>query len=261
MKLQSYQVDSFTDKIFCGNPAVVVVLNEQLPDDILKLIARENAAPETAFIIRQGEEYWLRWFTPDIEMDLCGHATLAAAHILFTELAYPNETIFFRTVSGILKVSREGTYYLMDFPMREGVTASLPEEILDSLNIKPKEVYKARDYMLVYPSQREIELIEINRSIFDEINLNTGGVIVTAPGDNCDCVSRFFTPQATILEDPVTGSAHCTIAPYWGKRLRKETIHAKQLSARGGEMHCTLAEERVIIRGTAVTYSKAEFYI
>jgi PhzF family phenazine biosynthesis protein len=261
MKLQSYQVDSFTDKIFCGNPAVVVVLDEQLPDDILKLIARENAAPETAFIIRQGEEYWLRWFTPDIEMDLCGHATLAAAHILFTELDYPNETIFFRTVSGILKVSREGTYYLMDFPMREGVTASLPEEILDSLNIKPKEVYKARDYMLVYPSQREIELIEINRSIFDEINLNTGGVIVTAPGDNCDCVSRFFTPQATILEDPVTGSAHCTIAPYWGKRLRKETIHAKQLSARGGEMHCTLAEERVIIRGTAVTYSKAEFYI
>jgi len=261
MKLQSYQVDSFTDKIFCGNPAVVVVLDEQLPDDILKLIARENAAPETAFIIRQGEEYWLRWFTPDIEMDLCGHATLAAAHILFTELAYPNETIFFRTVSGILKVSRDGTYYLMDFPMREGVTASLPEEILDSLNIKPKEVYKARDYMLVYPSQREIELIEINRSIFDEINLNTGGVIVTAPGDNCDCVSRFFTPQATILEDPVTGSAHCTIAPYWGKRLRKETIHAKQLSARGGEMQCTLAEERVIIRGTAVTYSKAEFYI
>ena len=261
MKLQSYQVDSFTDKIFCGNPAVVVVLDEQLPDDILKLIARENAAPETAFIIRQGEEYWLRWFTPDIEMDLCGHATLAAAHILFTELAYPNETIFFRTVSGILKVSREGTYYLMDFPMREGVTASLPEEILDSLNIKPKEVYKARDYMLVYPSQREIELIEINRSIFDEINLNTGGVIVTAPGDNCDCVSRFFTPQATILEDPVTGSAHCTIAPYWGKRLRKETIHAKQLSSRGGEMQCTLAEERVIIRGTAVTYSKAEFYI
>lgn len=261
MNLQSFQVDSFTDKVFCGNPAVVVVHEEQLPDETLKLIARENAAPETAFIQKDGEEFRLRWFTPDIEMDLCGHATLAAAHILFTELGFTGGTIHFNTISGLLKVSRDGSYYLMDFPMREGVTASLPEEIFDSLNIKPREVYKARDYMLVYPSQREIELIEINRSIFDEINLSTGGVIVTAPGDDCDCVSRFFTPQATILEDPVTGSAHCTIAPYWGKRLRKDAIHAKQLSARGGEMFCTLAEERVIIRGTAVTYSRSQFYI
>jgi len=261
MILQSYQVDSFTKKAFSGNPACVVLLDEQLPCDVLMKIAKENAVPETAFILPAGDEYILRWFTPDIEMDLCGHATLASAHILFTACNYSGEEIHFKTASGLLTVKREGDKYFMDFPMREALVASLPEEISDSLNIKPKEVYKARDYMLVYPSQKEIEHLEINRSIFDEININPGGVIVTAPGENCDFVSRYFTPQATILEDPVTGSAHCTLAPYWSRRLKKETLEAKQLSARGGEITCTINEGRVIISGNAVTYSKSDLYI
>ncbi|HNW49291.1 MAG: PhzF family phenazine biosynthesis protein [Bacteroidales bacterium] len=261
MILQSYQVDSFTKKAFSGNPACVVLLDEQLPFDVLMKIAKENAVPETAFILPSGDEYILRWFTPDIEMDLCGHATLASAHILFTACNYNGEEIHFNTASGMLTVKREGDKYFMDFPMREAMVAALPEEISDSLNIKPKEVYKARDYMLVYPSQKEIEHLEINRSIFDEININPGGVIVTAPGENCDFVSRYFTPQATILEDPVTGSAHCTLAPYWSHRLKKETLEAKQLSARGGEITCTINEGRVIISGNAVTYSKSDLYI
>jgi predicted PhzF superfamily epimerase YddE/YHI9 len=158
-------------------------------------------------------------------------------------------------------VKRESDYYLMNFPVREGVPASLPEEIFDSLNIKPKEIFKARDYMLVYPSQNEVESIEINRSIFDEININPGGVIITAPGRDCDFVSRFFTPQATILEDPVTGSAHCTLAPYWAKRLRKSVLQAKQISSRGGVLECRIEDSGVVIKGKAVTYSKSEIYI
>ncbi len=261
MILQSYQVDSFTNKVFCGNPACVVLLDEQLSYEILLKIAKENAVPETAFILPSGDDYILRWFTPDIEMDLCGHATLASAHILFTECNYASEEIHFKTASGSLTVKREGSKYFMDFPIREAQVASLPEEIADSLNIKPKEVYKARDYMLVYPSQKEIQHLEINRSIFDEININPGGVIVTAPGESCDFVSRYFTPQATILEDPVTGSAHCTLAPYWSRRLKKDTLEAKQLSARGGDITCTVNEERVIISGNAVTFSKSDLYI
>ena len=261
MKIVSYQVDSFTDKVFGGNPAVVVLLENSLPDTLLKLIARENAAPETAFILKTESGYNLRWFTPDIEMDLCGHATLASAHILFTERSDGVSEVVFNTVSGPLAVKRESDYYLMNFPVREGVPASLPEEIFDSLNIKPKEIFKARDYMLVYPSQNEVESIEINRSIFDEININPGGVIITAPGRDCDFVSRFFTPQATILEDPVTGSAHCTLAPYWAKRLRKSVLQAKQISSRGGVLECRIEDIGLLIKGKAVTYSKSEIYI
>jgi predicted PhzF superfamily epimerase YddE/YHI9 len=149
----------------------------------------------------------------------------------------------------------------MSFPIREGVPCVLPEEIFDSLSIKPKEVYKARDYMLVYPSQNEIDGLEINRSVFDEININPGGVIITAPGKDCDFVSRFFTPQATILEDPVTGSAHCTLTPYWAKRLKKRVLRARQISLRGGELECTLDDSFVIIKGKAVTFSKSELFI
>lgn len=258
MIIRSYQVDSFTKRVFSGNPAVVVMLNEMLSDSLLKLIAMENAAPETAFLLKTEEGFNLRWFTPDIEMDLCGHATLAAAHILFTEEGFAEEEVLFETISGFLTVKKEDDYYLMNFPVREGVPSVLPEEIFDSLNIKPKEVYKARDYMLVYHSQNEVESIEVNRSIFDEININPGGVIITAPGRDCDFVSRFFTPQSTILEDPVTGSAHCTLAPFWGKRLKKSVLKAKQISSRGGELECRLEEFSLILKGSAVTYSKSE---
>jgi len=261
MVLQSFQADAFTDRIFSGNPAVVVILEEKLPDSVLRKIAQENYVPETAFILPDGNNFSLRWFTPDIEMDLCGHATLASAHILFTWFKYKGEEIHFNTASGPLVVRKDGDMISMDFPLREAIKSPLPEEIYDSLNIKPLEIYKARDYLLVYSKQEEIEMIEIDRSVFDEINIDPGGVIVTAPGTDCDFVSRYFTPQATIMEDPVTGSAHCTLAPYWAKRLKKEILTARQLSNRGGTIGCTLEGGRVIIRGTAVIFSKSELYL
>ena len=261
MNLRAFQVDAFASGVFSGNPAVVVLLEEPLDDDILMKIARESFVPETAFLLKEGEGYRLRWFTPDIEMDLCGHATLASAHVLFTELGYPQEKIVFNTNSGDLTVVRDGEMYEMDFPRREGERATLPIEIYDSLSIKPVEVFKARDYLLIYNKRAEIEHIEIDRPVFDEININPGGVILSAPGEDCDFVSRYFTPQATILEDPVTGSAHCTLAPYWSKKLGKETLHAKQISSRGGVIYCTVTPERVKLKGKAVTYSESRLNI
>jgi len=263
MILESFQVDAFTTRVFSGNPAVVVMLEENLPDFMLMNIAKENAVPETAFLLKEGEAFRLRWFTPDIEMDLCGHATLASAHVLFSEYGVNLDSLVFKTMSGDLKVAAEDGKYLLDFPIREGVKSTLPIEIYDSLSLKPAEVYKARDYMLVYNKREEIENIEINRGIFDEININPGGVIITAPGDDSDFVSRYFTPQATILEDPVTGSAHCTLAPYWSKRLGKKVMLAKQLSTRGGTLQCVLKDEegRVIIKGSAVTFSRARIFL
>ena len=261
MVLQSFQVDAFTDRIFSGNPAVVVMLEEKLPDSVLRKIAQENYVPETAFILPDGNNYSLRWFTPDMEMDLCGHATLASAHVLFTWYKYKEEEILFNTASGQIAVKKDGDMISMDFPLREAIKSPLPEEIYDSLNIKPLEIYKARDYLLVYARQEEIEMIEIERSVFDEINIDPGGVIVTAPGKECDFVSRYFTQQATIHEDPVTGSAHCTLAPYWAKRLKKDSLKARQLSKRGGAITCIMEEERVLIKGSAVIFSKSELYL
>lgn len=261
MILKSFQVDAFTDEVFKGNPAAVVVLSEQIPDDLMLLIAAENNLPETAFLLEEGSGFRLRWFTPDIEMDLCGHATLASAHIIFTEMSYEKDFIIFYTLSGELTVTREyrngDQAYNMFFPERKAIPAILPKEILDSLSIKPNFVLKARDYMLVYEDQKDITNIQINRSLIDQVNLGTGGVIITAPGDDCDFVSRFFTPGSTLFEDPVTGSAHCTLTPYWSDKLNKSTLIAKQLSLRGGKLVCILDNDRVIIKGSAVTYSSS----
>ncbi|MGK0365156.1 MAG: PhzF family phenazine biosynthesis protein [Saprospiraceae bacterium] len=255
MKLNLYQIDAFTDKTFGGNPACIVPLKEWLPDEMLLKITQENAVAETAFFIDKGDKIHLRWFTPEIEMDLCGHATLAAAHCLKTILNYPKDKIVFETLGGDLTVFFENDYYCLDFPARMPVKSELPEEIRLSLNIQPKEVYKSRDYVLVYDSEEQIRNIKIDRQIFDQINLDPGGVVVTAKGDNCDFVSRFFTPQASILEDPVTGSAHCSLIPFWSLRLGKNQLSARQISERGGTLHCQNKEERVIICGKAKTYS------
>jgi predicted PhzF superfamily epimerase YddE/YHI9 len=209
MKLDLYQVDAFTDKIFGGNPACVVPLQEWLPDEMLLKIAKENAVAETAFFVPAGTDFHLRWFTPEIEMDLCGHATLAAAHILKSALYYPGDYIVFHSRSGILQVSFEGDLYSLDFPSRVPVKAELPSIIKASLSKQPDEILLSRDYVLVYSTEQDVRDIRINRQIVDQINLDPGGIIITAPGDHCDFVSRFFTPQASIFEDPVTGSAHC----------------------------------------------------
>jgi PhzF family phenazine biosynthesis protein len=261
MKLPLYQIDAFTNQIFGGNPACVVPLDIWLPDQVLRQIARENAVAETAFFIQQGDRVHLRWFTPEIEMDLCGHATLAAAHCLKEILGYKGEVIKFQTLSGELTVTADGGLYIMDFPSRMPAVAALPPNIYDSLNIKPNEIYKSRDFVLVYASESDIENIKIDRMLFDQVNLDPGGVVVTAPGDGCDFVSRFFTPQASILEDPVTGSAHCSLIPFWARRLHKKKLHARQISDRIGTLYCEDQEDRVLISGEAITYSIGNIWI
>lgn len=261
MKLELYQIDAFTDKTFGGNPACVVPLNRWLPDNILLNIAKENAVAETAFFIDKGDKILLRWFTPEIEMDLCGHATLATAHCLKSILNYPKDEIVFETLSGDLTVSIKDDSYFLNFPSRMPKASELPEIIKESLNIQPKEVYKSRDYLLIYDTEQEIERIKINRQIFDQINLDPGGVIVSAKGDNSDFVSRFFTPQASILEDPVTGSAHCSLIPFWSSRLGKEKLDAIQISDRVGILKCENKGDRVIIGGKAKTYLVGNLWI
>ena len=261
MKLELYQIDAFTNKIFGGNPACVVPLKNWLPDEILLKISKENAVAETAFFVEKGEKIHLRWFTPEIEMDLCGHATLATAHCLKTILDYKNNKIVFETLSGDLTVIAENDFYYLDFPSRMPVESSLPIEISKSLNIQPIEILKSRDYLLVYETEDDIKNIQINRQFFDQINLNPGGVIVTAKGKSCDFVSRYFTPQSTILEDPVTGSAHCSLIPFWANRLGKNTLSAMQISERMGELNCINKEDRVIISGQARTYSIGNLWI
>ena len=261
MKLPIFQIDAFSEKVFGGNPACVVPLKNWLKDEVLIKIAKENAVAETAFFVRKGKNFHLRWFTPDIEMDLCGHATLATAHCILTELKLESEKVIFETMSGELEVSLNNGRYLMDLPRRDAIAATLPNEIKNALNIQPKIVLKARDYLLVYENQKQIEDIVVKREVFDQINLNPGGVIVTAKGDNCDFVSRFFTPQATILEDPVTGSAHCSLTPYWSKRLKKNKLVAKQLSSRSGTLYCENKSNRVIVSGKARLYSLSEAFL
>jgi PhzF family phenazine biosynthesis protein len=255
MKLNLYQIDAFTDKIFSGNPACIVPLDTWLTDDILLQIAKENAVAETAFFVFKADKIHLRWFTPEIEMDLCGHATLATAHCLKTILNYESDKIIFETLSGDLTVLVDNDIYKMDFPSRMPSKDLLPEIIENSLSIKPKEIFKSRDYVLLYDNETEIRNIKIDRQLFDKINLDPGGVIVTAKGDNCDFVSRFFTPQASILEDPVTGSAHCSLIPFWATRLNKNVMTAYQVSDREGKLYCENRGDRVIISGQAKTYS------
>ena len=261
MQFQIFQVDAFTNEVFKGNPACVVPLKKWLPDDILLQIAKENAVAETAFFVQDRNLFHLRWYTPDLEMDLCGHATLATAHVIKSELNYSSDKIQFKTFSGNLSVSFDDNFYNLNFPSRKAYKTILPKEIKSVLNIQPKQVYKSRDYMLVYDNEEEIHNIQIDRPIFDKINLGTGGVIVTAKGNTSDFVSRFFTPQATILEDPVTGSAHCTLIPYWSELLSKKQLTALQISKRGGVLSCENNGDRVLIGGQAVLFSKGWFYI
>jgi PhzF family phenazine biosynthesis protein len=255
MELRFYQIDAFTDTLFKGNPACVIPLECWLPDKLLLKIAKENAVPETAFFVEEDASFHLRWFTPDIEMDLCGHATLATAHCLKTLLKDSRPHFLFKTKSGLLRVTATKDAYQMELPARMPVPAPLPDPIKKALSIAPQEVYKARDYVLVYQNEQEILDLQINRAQLDQINLDPGGLVVTAKGDHCDFVSRFFTPQATILEDPVTGSAHCSLVPFWAERLQKKELDAKQRSQRGGVLKCSLLGDQVLLLGQARTYA------
>ncbi len=261
MQYNIYQIDAFTETIFGGNPACVVPLDNWLSDDVLLKITQENAVAETAFYVMKGDKIHLRWFTPEIEMDLCGHATLATAHVLISILNYPKNEIIFETLSGDLIVTFADDLYTLDFPSRKPIACELPEFISKSFSIQPIETLKSIDYVLGYENESDIQNIIIDRQIFDKMNMKTGGVIITAKGENSDFVSRFFTPQASILEDPVTGSAHCSLIPYWSEKLNKTKLSAIQLSERKGFLFCEQKGDRVLISGKVQTYLIGSIFI
>jgi PhzF family phenazine biosynthesis protein len=254
MRIPLYQIDAFTSKVFGGNPAAVCPLEEWLPDDVMQSIAAENNLSETAFFVSEGEDFRLRWFTPEIEVDLCGHATLATAHVLFRHLRYRGATIRFHTQSGLLEVSKAGKLLSMNFPARPPLPVEAPKLLVDGLGMTPVEVFKSRDYMAVFRSEEDVRGIRPNFSALDKLT-DCLGIIATAPGRDADFVSRFFAPLCSIPEDPVTGSAHSTLIPYWARRLGKTSLYALQVSKRGGELWCEDRGERVTIAGQAVTYS------
>ena len=254
MKIKIYQVDAFSNKLFCGNPAAVCMLNNWIDADIMQKIANENNLSETAFIVKKNQNYEIRWFTPEVEVDLCGHATLASAHVLF-EFYNPtqNEITFISAYSGILKVKKEEEYLILDFPVGEFKKTSTPPELIKGLGKKPIETYKGKtDYMFVYSSQEDIENLDPDFQLLAKSD--TRGIIVTAEGNDVDFVSRFFAPNCGINEDPVTGSTHTILTPYWTKRLKKQQLVALQLSKRKGILKCKLENDRVLIYGKARTY-------
>lgn len=265
MKLKLYQVDAFTEKIFGGNPAAVIPLSSWLPDDILQKIAIENNLSETAFIVptpNTETDYHLRWFTPSYEVRLCGHATLATAHALYCHLGFEKDTISFQSLSGVLKVLRDSTYsYTLDFPTDSLEKRDDKMEIISNiLGIQPIEVYRGKDdFMAVLSSQADIESLNPDFALLK--TLGSRGLIATAKGDAVDFVSRCFFPEAGIEEDPVTGSAHTTMCPYWAEKLGKNEFKAQQLSARKGDLTCVLRGDRVDISGSAATYLIGEIYV
>jgi PhzF family phenazine biosynthesis protein len=259
LKITYYHIDAFTSSPFAGNPAGVCPLETWLPDTTLQKIAAENNLSETAFFVPAGDHFDLRWFTPAIEVDLCGHATLASGYVLTHYLDYKGKVIQFDSKSGTLLVEHNDDILTLDFPSRPGEKRATPEALVKGLGKQPHEVYLARDYLAVFPSQADILAIQPDQEQL--ALLECLGIIVTAPGEGVDFVSRFFAPRAGIPEDPVTGSSHCTLIPYWAKRLGKTTLTARQLSARGGELFCSLNGERVKIGGKAVTYLKGELEV
>jgi PhzF family phenazine biosynthesis protein len=252
MKIPIYQIDAFTNEQFKGNPAAVCPLNKWIEDDLMQKVAAENNLSETAFFVKKDNGYELRWFTPKGEIDLCGHATLASAYVIYTYLDKNLKNIKFTTKSGLLEVSKEGSLFTLAFPSREGEKCDTPEALIKGLGKVPKEVYKSRDYMAVFDTEQDILSLELN---MDELKKLDGfGVIVTAKGKEVDFVSRFFAPKAGVEEDPVTGSAHCTLVPYWKNKLNKNEFVALQLSERGGKLYCTDLGETVKMSGEAVAY-------
>ena len=256
MKIPIFQVDAFSSRIFSGNPAAVCPLDYWLDDGQLQSIAAENNLSETAFIVNRGGYYQLRWFTPQREVDICGHATLASAFVLMNQVNPTEQEITFGTRSGELSVKKNGDLYAMNFPAHppQSCKTPAPAELIKALDHPPQEVLTSNYYLVVYKSEDEVRELNPYMKLIKE--LDRLAVIVTAPGKEVDFVSRFFAPAMGIPEDPVTGSAHCTLIPYWSNRLNKKIMHARQVSYRGGEIFCEDQGKRVIIAGQAVLYSE-----
>lgn len=260
MDIPYYHIDAFTDRVFTGNPAGVCLLSGWLADAVLQAIAAENRLSETAFLVGNDCSFELRWFTPESEVDLCGHATLASAFVLHkhTDIG-ADDTIYFQSKSGTLSVSRQDDFFTLDFPARPGAPCPQSTELTAALGTEPEAVYFARDLLAVFPDRKTVAELRPDFSLLAA--LDCLGVIVTAPDAEVDFVSRFFAPGAGIPEDPVTGSSHCTLIPYWAKRLGKDTLHAQQISERGGELFCKNRGGRVLISGRAVEYLSGTLHI
>jgi len=261
MRLPIYQVDAFTDSLFGGNPAAVCPLEAWLPEKTMQAIAAENNLAETAFFVREGPDYALRWFTPTVEVDLCGHATLAAGQIVFRFIEPERDSVSFRTMNaGALVVSRRGDMLALDFPARPAVPVEPPPGLVVALGGVPREVLRARDHLVVYGSAAEVAALDPDLAALAKVDC--WAAIVTAPGESgIDFVSRFFAPAQGVPEDPVTGSSHCTLVPYWAHRLGKTQLEARQLSRRGGALSCALDGDRVSIAGRAVLYLEGQIEV
>jgi len=253
MRIPYFEVMAFTNRLFAGNPAGVCLLERAwLPDEMMQKIAAENNLPETAFLIERESHFDLRWLTPAVEVDLCGHATLAAAHVILHHLGRKANAVSFQSRSGELKVDKIGNRLVLDFPAQPLGDCTPPAKLAEGLRARPSSVLKGRDYFALFDRAEDIAAINPDFDIIAQ--LDTQGVVVTAPGNDCDFVSRYFAPRAGIPEDPVTGSTHCALIPYWSKRLGKGELHARQVSRRGGELFCQDRQSRVGIGGHAVTY-------
>lgn len=254
MNIDLYQVDAFASKVFEGNPAAVCPLDEWLPDELMQQIAMENNLSETAFFVEENGAFGLRWFTPEAEVDLCGHATLASAHVLYSHLDYDPDAITFESKGGKLTVSRREDQLVMNFPVTHVEKTSLPDGIAEALGVDPQACYKGMDYLLILENQQQVR--ELSPHFLSLGKLDARGVIVTAPANEkeFDFVSRFFAPAVGVNEDPVTGSAHTALTPYWADRLGKNSLKAKQISRRGGTLTCKLIGDRVELGGKAQTF-------
>ena len=260
MKLPIYQADAFASGLFKGNPAAVVPLQHWLSDELMQQIAMENNLSETAFFVPEGDHFHIRWFTPKAEVRLCGHATLATAHVLFNELNFQDDLLEFESLSGILTVKKVGEKLQLDFPADFAQEVEPINTFTEAFGAKPLQTFKGRmDYMLLFDSEETIQNLRPNIQLL--LSTNARGVIATAKGNEVDFVSRFFAPAVGVNEDPVTGSAHTTLIPFWANKLVKTELTALQLSARGGQLWCTLSGDRVFIAGKAVTYLRGEIEI
>jgi PhzF family phenazine biosynthesis protein len=259
MKIPIYQVDAFTEKLFGGNPAAVCPLETWLPDRTMQAIGAENNLSETAFFVRAGGSFEIRWFTPEVEVDLCGHATLASGHVIFNHLGHQGSLITFQSQSGELRVKKVGDLLYLDFPASEPEPFDISSELSRGLGRKPSEAFRGRDVLAVFESEEDILSLEPDFAELKKIECL--GIIVTAPGRRSDFVSRFFAPRAGINEDPVTGSAHTLLVPFWSNRLKKKKFHAFQVSKRGGELFCEDLGARVLIGGRAVTFFSGQIEI
>ncbi len=256
-KIKIYQVDSFATEVFKGNPAAVCPLDQWLPDDAMQNIAAENNLSETAFLVKEDADYHIRWFTPTSEVDLCGHATLAAAYVIFEHLEHPDLEINFKSLSGNLRVNKSLDGYTLDFPEWSFDEVRVPQEMRQIMGVMPIELYKGEDWVAIYESESDVRELKPNFAAMKDFE-DARGIIASAKGDDVDFVSRAFFPKIGIEEDPVTGSAHCILTPIWAQKLGKDYLSARQISARGGDLSCLRKDGRIHISGQAKLFMEGD---